>query len=120
MIDNELNPIGSEQRITKAAGDSLHPIASFGPDGNVGVLFRDDRQGQQDVWFTRLGCVAGGPRPLTRLREGCSTAVARRPRLGRPREAYESTLSAADRRLGARSRLWSTLRIVAAQTTSLS
>lgn len=63
MIDNNLGPIGSEQRITKAAGDSLHPIASFGPEGNVGVLFRDDRQGQQDVWFTRLGCVAGGPPP---------------------------------------------------------
>ena len=63
MVDNELDPIGSEQRITKAAGDSVHPVASFGPDGNVGVLFRDDRQGQQDVWFTRLGCVAGGPPP---------------------------------------------------------
>ena len=63
MIDNQLGPIGSEQRITKAVGDSLHPVASFGPDGNVGVLFRDDRQGQQDVWFTRLACAAGGPPP---------------------------------------------------------
>jgi hypothetical protein len=63
MIDNELGPIGSEQRITNAPGDSLHPIASFGPDGNVGVLFRDDRLGQEDVWFTHLACVAGGPPP---------------------------------------------------------
>jgi len=63
MISNELTSIGSEQRITNAVGDSLHPLASFGPDGNIGVLFRDDRQGQQDVWFTRLGCVAGGPPP---------------------------------------------------------
>ena len=63
MIDNQLGPIGSEQRITNAPGDSLHPIASFGPDGNVGVLFRDDRLGQEDVWFTHLACIAGGPPP---------------------------------------------------------
>ena len=63
MIDNQLGPIGSEQRITNAPGDSLHPVASFGPDGNVGVLFRDDRLGQEDVWFTHLACIAGGPPP---------------------------------------------------------
>jgi Putative metal-binding motif len=63
MISNNLESLGQETRITQATGDSLHPVASFGPDGNVGVLFRDDRFGQQDVWFTRLGCVAGTTPP---------------------------------------------------------
>ncbi len=57
MIDQQLQPFSPEMRITTAAGNSLYPITTFGPDGNVGVLFRDDRTGDQHTWFTRLGCV---------------------------------------------------------------
>jgi amino acid transporter len=44
-----------------ALDDSIYPIAAFGPDGTVGVLFRDRREGSMNVYFTQLGCVAGAP-----------------------------------------------------------
>ncbi len=62
MISSGLEPIGPEQRLTNAPKDSIYPIPAFGPEGNVGILFRDDRQLEQDVWFTRLGCVTS-PNP---------------------------------------------------------
>jgi hypothetical protein len=57
MLDQKLDPISQERRITFAKRDSIYPIAEFGPDGNVGILFRDDRNGEQHTWFTRLGCI---------------------------------------------------------------
>jgi len=64
MVSNALDGIGPEQRLTNAKKDSIYPIAAFGPDGNVGILFRDDRQsGEHHVWFTRLACMAGGMTP---------------------------------------------------------
>ncbi|MBK8253089.1 MAG: putative metal-binding motif-containing protein [Polyangiaceae bacterium] len=63
MVDALLNPMTGEQRITFKSKDSTGPIAAFGPEGEVGVLFQDyDLQttpAQQQVFFTRLGCVAG-------------------------------------------------------------
>ena len=61
MVDNNLVALGPEMRLTNAPADSVEPIASFGPEGNVGILFRDDRSGEQHVWFTRLGCVVAAP-----------------------------------------------------------
>lgn len=57
MLNQKLEPISQERRITFSKRDSIYPIAAFGPDGNVGILFRDDRDGEQHVWFTRLGCI---------------------------------------------------------------
>ena len=54
-----LDPITDPVRITHGQNDSVYPKLSFGPDGNVGILFRDDRLGPQHVFFTRLGCVVG-------------------------------------------------------------
>jgi hypothetical protein len=61
MVDEKLQPITPEERITFWAKDSTGPITAFGPEGSVGVLFQDyDQQSlQQQVFFTRLGCVAG-------------------------------------------------------------
>ena len=61
MVDDKLSPLTVEERITFWPQDSTYPIASFGPDGNVGVLYRDyDTQSlEQQVFFTHLGCVAG-------------------------------------------------------------
>lgn len=60
MVSDELARIGPEQRLTFAGRDSIYPVAAFGPDGDVGILFRDDREdGEHHVFFTRLGCVAG-------------------------------------------------------------
>jgi hypothetical protein len=58
MVSGGLAPLGAESRLTTAPGDSIWPIATFGPQGNVGILFRDDRLGgAHHVYFTRLGCV---------------------------------------------------------------
>jgi hypothetical protein len=61
MVSSKLETIGSEQRVTNAPGDSVSPKAAFGPDGNLGILFRDKRNGLDQVWFTRLGCVVPNP-----------------------------------------------------------
>ncbi len=58
MVTRDLLPLSPEQRLTFAGQDSIYPIAAFGPEGDVGVLFRDDREGgAHHVYFTRLGCV---------------------------------------------------------------
>jgi hypothetical protein len=59
MILPDLSPATPEQRLTNAPGDSFEPIGAFGPNGDVGVLFRDDRLGAPNVWFTRMLCQAG-------------------------------------------------------------
>ncbi|MGK4004269.1 putative metal-binding motif-containing protein [Sorangium sp. So ce1036] len=60
MLNAELARISAEQRLTFAARDSIYPVAAFGPDGDVGILFRDDREGgEHHVFFTRLACTAG-------------------------------------------------------------
>jgi hypothetical protein len=58
MMDRNLNALGAERRVTNAIGDSVFPISTFGPTGDVGVLFRDNRLGNDHVWFTRLVCQA--------------------------------------------------------------
>ena len=58
MLDKNLGALGAERRITNAIGDSIFPITSFGPTGDVGVLFRDDRLGALHAYFTRLVCQA--------------------------------------------------------------
>jgi hypothetical protein len=57
MLTNDLDPVGPAQRVTFGKRDSISPISAFGPEGNVGILFRDDREGEQHVFFTRLGCI---------------------------------------------------------------
>ncbi|MBM4358357.1 MAG: hypothetical protein FJ096_09640, partial [Deltaproteobacteria bacterium] len=60
MVGADLVPATAERRLTNAPFDSVYPTPTFGPNGDVGVLFRDDRtNGVQHVYFTRLGCVAG-------------------------------------------------------------
>ncbi len=59
MMSSNLQPLGPELRLTDAPQDSVNPLATFGPEGNVAILFRDDRLGAPHVWLTRLGCVAG-------------------------------------------------------------
>lgn len=61
LLDADLEPLEEERRITDAPADTVVPRTAFGPDGNLGVLFRDDRIGEQHVWFTRLGCAVAQP-----------------------------------------------------------
>ncbi len=58
LLDATLVAKGAEQRITNATGDSIFPVSTFGPTGDVGVLFRDDRLGTLQTYFTRLVCKA--------------------------------------------------------------
>lgn len=58
MVSSTLDPVTPELRITNAPKDSIYPVTTFGPKGDVGVLFRDDRiGGEHHVFFTRLVCV---------------------------------------------------------------
>jgi hypothetical protein len=57
MVSSTLEPLSPETRLTNAPQDSIKPIMTFGPEGNVGVMFRDHRDLQDEVWFTRLACV---------------------------------------------------------------
>ena len=59
MLDTSLTSIDIERRVTNAVGDSVFPTAAFGPTGDVGIIFRDDRIGATHTWFTRLVCAAG-------------------------------------------------------------
>jgi hypothetical protein len=61
MLDAKLGPgsFGSPARITRRPGDSTNPIADLGINGDVAVLFRDDRDSSPQTFFTRLVCAAG-------------------------------------------------------------
>jgi len=56
-LDRKLETLGAEMRITSTAGDSTDSTLSFGPQGEVGVLFADNRTGSRQVYFTHLRCV---------------------------------------------------------------
>ena len=57
MFAANLEPLTAESRVTSAAGDSVYPIPAFGPAGDVGILFRDDRlPSGHHVFFSRLKC----------------------------------------------------------------
>lgn len=60
-VSADLDPLTPEQRITFAGDESVYPVAAFGPDGELGILFRDDREGENHVFFTRLGCATPTP-----------------------------------------------------------
>ena len=59
MLDLDLQELSPRQRITFDASDTLAPTMTFGPDGDVGVLFDDRRSGSWHVYFARLVCRAG-------------------------------------------------------------
>ncbi len=59
IFDDNLDPVTAETRITTAPGDSIYPHVTIGNNGDMGVLFRDDRLGEQHVFFTHLTCVPG-------------------------------------------------------------
>ena len=49
MMSSDLDPISPRERITNDASDTVYPMAVFGPDGDVGVLFDDRRSGSWQV-----------------------------------------------------------------------
>ena len=54
-----LDPLTEASAVTRATTPttaSVYPALSRGPAGDVGVLFRDQRDGRIQTWFTRLRC----------------------------------------------------------------
>ncbi|MET0593333.1 MAG: MopE-related protein [Polyangiaceae bacterium] len=56
VLDQKLQPLGPEQRVTNTRGDSVDPFIAFGPGGDVGVLFSDNSAGVPQAFFTRFAC----------------------------------------------------------------
>jgi hypothetical protein len=61
QLSRDLVPLEAELRLTFAKGDSVDPLAAFGPNGDIGVLFDDYRDGYSHVYFARLGCATSAP-----------------------------------------------------------
>jgi hypothetical protein len=59
VFSSALEALSPPSPITRTAGTataSVYPMLSRGPAGDVGVLFRDQRDGRIQTWFTRLQC----------------------------------------------------------------
>jgi len=82
-IDDRLQDLTPETRLTNAVGQSTDAVVSFGPAGGVGVLFGDDRSGAAEVYFTHLECVAGGAQ-MTQAQRRQSLAAADQRRNAAP------------------------------------
>lgn len=64
----DLEPLGEARRVTPANEEAYAPLAAFGPQGEIGVLFtgRPAALGQPQVLFTSISCDAGADFSLTR------------------------------------------------------
>jgi hypothetical protein len=64
----DLEPMSDAHLVTQASLEAYAPIAAFGPEGEVGVMFtgRADAKGQPQVFFTSLSCNAGPDLSLPR------------------------------------------------------
>jgi len=59
VFNTDFSPLSAESRVTRTAMGptaSVYPSLARGPEGDVGVLFRDQREGRIQAWFTRLRC----------------------------------------------------------------
>lgn len=56
MLNSALEPMEDPQRVSRTPADSIFPGAAFGPEGDLGISFRDDQLGWGQVYFTRLEC----------------------------------------------------------------
>jgi hypothetical protein len=64
----ELDPLGEARLVTPANEEAYAPLATFGPQGEIGVLFtgRVAAIGQPQVFFTSISCDAGADISLPR------------------------------------------------------
>ncbi len=57
----DLDPLGDARPVTPSSVEAYAPLAAFGPQGEIGVMFtgRQSASGQPHVFFTSLSCEAG-------------------------------------------------------------
>lgn len=59
-LDSALEPLGERRRVTDASVEAYAPVAVFGPQGEIGVMFtgRQSSAAHPHVFFTTLSCDA--------------------------------------------------------------
>jgi len=59
-LSASLDSLSGEERLTHTlTSNSIGPRASFGPNGEVGILYTDNVDGAGHAYFTRLACLPG-------------------------------------------------------------
>ena len=62
ILDENLNVTTSRTRLTFTLSDTVSPIATLGPQGDLGVLYDDWQSGSRQTYFLSMSCSM----PLTR------------------------------------------------------
>jgi len=60
ILDADLNVLSARTRLSFTSADTLSPVASLGPNGDLGVLFDDWQSGDRQTYFLGMSCVMGG------------------------------------------------------------
>ena len=60
ILDSNLKVLVPRTRLTFTATDSLVSAASFGPSGDIGILYDDWVGGSRQTYFLSMGCVMAG------------------------------------------------------------
>jgi hypothetical protein len=63
LLKLDLGELTPSAALTRTAGNSIGPVAAFGPGGDVGVLFDEESSGTWQTYFTRLTCMPGALGP---------------------------------------------------------
>jgi hypothetical protein len=56
MLDSNLQVTVPRQRLTHTPSDTLDPATSFGPNGDIGILYDDWATGARETYFLSMGC----------------------------------------------------------------
>jgi hypothetical protein len=60
MLDSNLNVVIPRTRLTFTPSDTLDPTATFGPSGDIGILYDDWVTGARESYFLSMGCIMAG------------------------------------------------------------
>lgn len=56
MLNNDLTELSPKRRVTRTRSDVSSPVAAFGPEGDVGIVYQGLGPDGWQVYFTRLSC----------------------------------------------------------------
>jgi len=60
ILDADLNLLTPRTRLSFTAADTLSPVATLGPDGDLGVLYDDWQSGARQSYFLAMSCTIDG------------------------------------------------------------